>query len=273
MSTFIATFTQWRDARAALDELVNGGVGPDDISLIARNVGASTAPGLELVERARSVGDATGFVGRADDPERSDSDVPIGIDLLTTTRASRVSPVDTSDIATDVESVDQMDDSQNEAEIESNPIDGISHGAHDMDEVALTVLTGFPTVGGSLDDVTAPIAGRQEQFSDSLEWIEIPGVGLVIGGGPLATAALTAPLESRGSIVEQLHDCGVEDGTADEIQRLYKQGEAVLSVLITPGVVNETAIESVAEVHSGKNWGMFDSPRFSDRTKPNVSLS
>jgi uncharacterized membrane protein len=106
-----------------------------------------------------------------------------------------------------------------------------------------------------------------------LEWIEIPGVGLVIGGGPLATAALTAPLESRGSIVEQLHDCGVEDGTADEIQRLYKQGEAVLSVLITPGVVNETAIESVTEVHSGKNWGMFDSPRFSDRTKPNVSLS
>ncbi|HWD37361.1 MAG TPA: hypothetical protein VG944_00810, partial [Fimbriimonas sp.] len=151
MSTYFATFADWNQAQAAVHELVNGGVSPDDLSLII----CRQSLGSSIRGDQGSVGDATYFVGRQDDPVRS-GPLPKHPDVseLTTIEQSNVSPIDTSDIATDVESIDQMDDSQEEAELQTRPRMGISQGEHEVDDLALTLVTGFPTTPPMTDEVT-----------------------------------------------------------------------------------------------------------------------
>jgi hypothetical protein len=264
MSTFYASFQSLGKAQSAVHELISGGVDPGDLSLVACLNGDESGP---MRETAASVGDATAFVGRKDDPDRdSIYQHHAGIEELETTEFSRLSPLDTSNIATDVESIDQMDDPQTEMELESRPWGGISQGRHEMDEVALSVTTGFPTMVKEMDDLYPGELGLQEQNEDSIEKIEIPGYGIVIGGGLMATAALDFA-KSGGScpsqgLVDQLTDDGVPKGVARKLHSAFASGQAVLAVLITPGELNEEAVEEIAERHGAHNFGLFDAPRF-----------
>jgi hypothetical protein len=266
MSTYYASFQKFTDAQAALMELVDGGVGSDDLSLIACLQG-DEGFGSELTELPSTVGDATSFVGRTDDPSHLSPTIhPLDVSYLTTQEASRVTPVDTSDPATDVESLDQMEDSQNEEELEFSPRLGISHSTHEVDDLALTVLTGFPTSGGRDDDVGPGETGLDDQTSESLERLVIPGVGQVMGGGTLATAALDLVNQSEAygshDLTESLLGDGVPKGVALDLQARYANGQALIAVLITPGVLNEEAVEELAERHGGESIGLFDGPRF-----------
>lgn len=264
MSTFYATFLSLERAEAAFFELVDGGSDPDDLSLVVRRSDSETGP---MRDEAGSVGDATSFVGRSDDPH-PDELVPerIAIENLTTLEASRISPVDTSDRTTDVDSVDQMDDSQEEFELEARPYAGISQGTHEADDVALAALTGFPTLITPLDEPAQSDFHRQDQAEEAIERIEIPGYGMVMGGGQLATAALDL-FKNEGAcpcigLVNELIDDGVPEEEARDIHAAFKRGETILAVAVNPGELNEDAVEEIAERHGGRNLGLFDAPRY-----------
>jgi len=267
MSTFYATFSNWKQARSAVDEFVNGGVSPDDLSLVVCKKGALDGEAHPIREYATTVGDATAFVGRKDDPTRNIAPPPhVDITNYAATEMSRLSPVDTSNSDTDVDSVDQMEDSQSEMEAMMSPHDGVSNSAHEKDDLALTVLTGFPTAASNFSEDTWDPFLEAEQNSDGLETIVIPGVGVVIGGGALATAALdfVSGDEHCGSesLVAQLIDEGVPHEMAKDFQRHFASGDAILAIAVTPGILNEGAVEEIASRNGAENGELYDAPRY-----------
>jgi hypothetical protein len=265
MSTFYATFSNWKQARSTTEELVNGGVSPDDLSLLFG--GHKKDADGPIKEFVGSVGDATAYVGRSDDPSRREFPAAHeDINLFTSVGASRISPVDTSDISSDVESVDQMDDSQNETEFMITPHDGISNSAHEKDDLALTVLTGMPTAASNFSEEPFNPFEQGTQFSEGLEMIEIPNVGLIVGGGALATAALDFAGDksecAAASLIDQLTEEGVPEDVARTYQKLFSEGQAILAVAVTPGELDENAVEEIATRHGAQNSELYDAPRY-----------
>jgi hypothetical protein len=261
MSTFYATFPTWKEAKSTTQELVEGGVSPDDLSLlICTNCNGKPSP---IKERLSSVGDATVLVGRADDPSQ-DRMPPRheDINLFTSAGTSRLSPVDTSDSRTNVDSVDQMDDSQNEAEFMISPHDGISNSAHEKDDLALTVLTGFPTASSNFSEELLDPFLFGKQNVEGLEVLEIPNVGLVVGGGALATAALDLGASGNVDLVPYLVEDGVPEEIASSYQSSFELGKPILAVAINPGELNEAAVEEIFDRHGAQDGELYDAPRY-----------
>jgi hypothetical protein len=274
MSTFYATFPNVRSARTALGELLRGGIDPDSVSLIANdaNVGAEQVGRFDeagMHEEVRSVGDATVFVGRPDDP-RQDEIPPSGEDYTkysTTTLNDYAMGIDTSNVATDVETVDQSDDSQEQANRMIYPPRETSQSEHERDDLNLALHTGFPTpIPVIEDDVRDTETPLQDQNDDGLDALVVPGFGLVIGGGALATAALDF-INPNGqhdpnSLVGHLRDEGVPGDRAKALCEAFRNGGAVVAIEIVPGEAKEERVEETTGRHGGQNVGLFDAPRF-----------
>ncbi|MGV3618220.1 MAG: hypothetical protein ACO1SV_23070 [Fimbriimonas sp.] len=275
MSTFYATFRNVRSAQSAVHELLRGGVNPDSVSVIANdaNVGAEhrSERGSEahMREEVHSVGDATSFVGRKDDPRRDE--IPPSPEDFTKFSTSVLNDstmgIDTSNISNDVESIDQNDDSQEQAERSTYPAGLVSQSEHERDDINLALHTGYPTpipvIEDQVIDTETPL---QDQNDDSLDTIVVPGFGMVMGGGALATAALDF-LNPNGkhetdSLVNHLRDEGVPGDRAEALRDAFESGSAVVAVEIVPGETNEEQVEATSERHGAENAGLFDAPRF-----------
>src|SRR5437870_5084001 len=111
MSTFYAAFPDSVNAQLMVRHLLNDGLELDDISLVTRdetNIEASAPP---------STGDASFFVGRDDDPSHDAVDESSPGAEYEAAEVSQVGGgISTSDKGKNVDSVDQMDDSQSAAE-------------------------------------------------------------------------------------------------------------------------------------------------------------
>ncbi len=80
--------------------------------------------------------------------------------------------------------------------------------------------------------------------------IIIPGVGLVLGGGALATAlagtiGATAAGAVAGGVTGYLRDQGVPGDAATDYERAYKSGCAVLTVHVPSGKMSQLDIENI----------------------------
>lgn len=272
MSTFYATFRNVKSARTAVHELLRNGVNPDSLSLIANEKGVDfvdRGQAGRIREEVHSVGDATAFVGRRDDPRR-DGPAPGPEDYTrysTTVLDETASGIDTSNKATDVDTVDQADDSQELVDRDTFTDGHISHSEHDRDDVNLALHTGFPTPVPLLEESAIDTeTAIQDQNDDSLDEIVVPGFGLVMGGGALATAALDFinPNGQHGtdSLIVHLRDEGVSGERANALRAAFDGGGAVIAVEIVPGETNEEQVEATAERHGAENSGLFDAPRF-----------
>ncbi len=258
MSTYYATFANHQQAKDALRELLRGGVRPDDASLLLP--GDSVADTADL-SAGGTVGDASYLVGRKDDPAapafRQDPLVE-----MTTLEESRISGIDTSDSAFTGDTADQMDDSQDVAEDTLYPRRDISQSEHEMDDLALTVTTGLPTPMPEIDDLLDG-GEMQDQNEEGLEALEVPGFGAVLGSGALATAALgDGAFEQRLNAF--LEDDGVPTAAIDDLLIALHSGHAVLSIVATPGEIDEPSVESIALRNGGTDLGLFDAPRYYD---------
>ena len=72
----------------------------------------------------------------------------------------------------------------------------------------------------------------------------VPGLGIVIGAGALASAlggvAATAGAgAAAGAIVGYLKENGIDDETADEYEEAVASGGAILAVTVPSGTVDE----------------------------------
>lgn len=258
MSTYYATFTDHQRAKDALRELLRGGVRPDDASLLLP--GDTVADAADLTAYA-SVGDASFRVGRADDPtDTLDKDDPV--DDMTTVAANAVSGVDTSNAAYTGDSVDQMDDSQSVAEDSLYPNREVSQSEHELDDLALTVTSGFPTPVPMVDDIKDGDE-MQDQNEEAMEALDVPGFGAALGNGALSTAALgEGAYEPR--LTSFFKDDGVPTATVDDFLAALRAGQALLAIVATPGEIDEPTVEAIAVRNGGADRGLFDAPRFYD---------
>jgi hypothetical protein len=272
MSTFYATFQNVRSARTAVHELLRNGVNPDSVSLIANGEGIDPVDRVregQMREEVHSVGDATAFVGRRDDP-RQDGPPPSPEDFTrysTTVLDETASGIDTSDKLTNVDTVDQSDDSQELVDRDTFTDGHISHSEHERDDINLALHTNYPTpipvIEDNFDDAETRM---QDQNDDSLDEIVVPGFGVVMGGGALATAALDF-INPNGqhetdSLLAHLKDEGVPGERAKALRSAFEHGGAVVAVEIVPGEVDEEQVEATAGRHGAENAGLFDAPRY-----------
>jgi hypothetical protein len=269
MSTFYATFDDADAARRVLDRLLGGRLRPDDVSLVAPMNGGAGEHG-EIREETGSVGDATAFVGRPDDP---DEEFPTShrrhaTGLTSVGQAEGVYGIDTSDRDTNVETVDQSADSQEHAENNSEPRE-IMQSEHERDDLGLTVKTGFPTPVPVADEVLDTVTEEDRQAHETLEAIEVTGVGRVFGRGALATAALDF-VDPEGShdvtpVERFLLDEGVPKQMAERYSHALKRGHSLVAVELGPGQAE--FVERTAGEGGAHNAGTFAAPRYYDHER------
>jgi hypothetical protein len=263
MSTFYATMESVPDARNLVNELLRAGVRPDDVSLVTKE----NWTGLGSDQPFGSVGDATSFVGREDDPAGIPP-IPSEMELTERTMAVQgpISGIDTSNTATNVEMIDQADDSQAIAESTIQPEPEISQAEHERDDLELAVHTGFPTPVPILDDVRDSETVAQEQAVDGLQAIVVPGVGSFVGGGALSTAALDTIGGSRTlaalSLIGHLKDEGMDEERARQYAAAYDRGMTILGIHSNPGDMDQVELEAIVSRHPVMETDFIDAPRF-----------
>jgi hypothetical protein len=268
MSTYFAVFESLRQARDCAEELVRHGVRPDDLSIVTKQMLEGVEVRGEMVEPHVTVGDATSFVGREDDPDLDGGVPPTNRDVtdLTSVHEGPISPIDTSDKATNVDTLDQANDSQSLAEDMMSPPREISQSEHEKDDLALTLRTGFPTPVPLLDEVNDADGPNQRQNSESLETIVVPESGTIIGGGGFATAAFDVVNPTHDARPDSLRGFMEDEGVSGEMATTYveafSEGKVLMAVEVVPGKIKQGFVEEAVERWEGQNGGMFDAPRF-----------
>src|ERR1044072_6430621 len=255
MSTFYAAFPDSQTAEQMVRQLLTDGIALDDISGVTRDGKSNGSP-------IGSVGDASYFVGRADDPTHDlvDERVP-GAEYEAAEVSEIGGGISTADRTKNVDSVDQMDESQNMAEDQLYPRENASHASHELDDLNRAVRTGFPTPVTPLDNEVA----ADTESDRSLEPIVVPGVGVVTGRGDLATAAFDWAGKNGepdpSSLLTYLQDEGVPPGPANELLAQLGNGGAIMAVTIVPQV-NEEALGIAAERNGAVATGSYGAPRY-----------
>jgi len=254
MSTFLASFSNLDLAKRYASELLMARVGPDDISVVSKEYG--------LASEMHNA-DSTTFVGRADDPDGNGrfGDNLTRTSAMTTTAESPIAGIDTSNTDTDVDSVDQAEESQELAEDSLYPDRGISYGEHESDTEALSVLTGFPTDVPVIDKGLASLP-----LDLGLDVTTFVNSGTLIGGGALATLGLDLirrkEVEGNQAVLEYLKGEGFGDEYAASFLQKFQSGESITAVEITPGRSPEMRIEQLAQECGATDGQLFDAPRF-----------
>jgi hypothetical protein len=90
----------------------------------------------------------------------------------------------------------------------------------------------------------------------------VPGVGLVIGGGALATAlgawAATAGAGAiAGAVTGYLVDQGVDEHVAARYEDTIRTGGALLAVTVPSGNTSETEVRGILDKYGAANVGQF----------------
>lgn len=287
MSTYYGVLNSVRDARNLVDLLLRSGAGPDNVSLVgppdalvSSTLGAIGGRGQapvrgeidsmnRMYEEGSTTGDTSAFVGAPDDPEKSrpfDQDPEYACFTYQEVEPY-TSGIDTSNRITDVETVDQSNESQEAFEDLASPPEGISHGEHEHDDINLTVLTGFPTIVPMEDDVIDTATPEQLAATQGFEVIVVPEKGIVGGGGSLATAALDvmkpgSDPDADWNLAGYLKDEGVDDVAAKDLVDALHSGKAIVAVEITPGEMDEEGVERLFAEAGAQQAALFDAPRY-----------
>ncbi len=205
----------------------------DDVSVVAR-VPHGISDTFGEISETGHLADATTLVGRSDDPTDSGQSREPGLQPESAIGGG-IATITSDD---DVSELSEMDDSQSAAEDLNSP------------------FTASPR----------PTSDPDHDADDSLEAVTIPGFGIVLGGGALATAALVfanhVETEGLGELEMFLRSEGVPPETAAELVLVVHGGGAIISVAVAPAATNPLEVEELAMSHGATSANLFDGPRF-----------
>lgn len=264
MSTFYAAFIDSAAAQRAATDLMEEGLGYDDLSVLAHESFGDLHWGeRSSTDVAPPVQDASYIVGASDDPENRPSvqmeKPPLREDFFEESPVS--GGISTAQPEDSISSVDEADESQQLSEEGTYPFQ--SQGRREVMDLERAIITGFPTDVPRIDDFQ-PTAQPDEDLDKSLETIIVPGFGVVMGGGELATAALALGGESKElkPVYDHLQEAGVEVETAGELIKTFEDGGAILSVELANGSTEAIHLEEWAERVGALIALTADGPRY-----------
>lgn len=244
--TFYASFTNGEAAERTVGALLEIGVAPDDISLVVKQ---ATRPGadVELVPEPLMVdageggtyGDRTGRQTEGSFSRESQVGGGIG----------------TSSPDDDVSGIEEMDDSETVSEDMIYPTSGTSYSSQEDHDVTEAANTGF---------FNTTIPGRHGNHAhdghlDELDSLLVPGFGLVLGGGDLATELIGGGMATdvggnpAAPLMEYLTDQGVSPDLAHDLGAVFDRGGAVLAVAVSPGKINSEIVLRMLEEAGARN--------------------
>jgi hypothetical protein len=256
--TVYASFQDPVTAEELVGALLDEGVSPEDISLIAHSRHSSRfrqAPeALEVVDAGETKEEMIGNP-RLEKEGSFRYESSVGGGISTSSREDSVS------------SVDEMDNGQEVAERMSRPVRGLSYGSEEALDIAEAAVTGF--FHTTKPEGQPDFAGENEPaepFSeaDELDPIVVPGVGLVMGGGVLATDVLGAgvAVERGGDLPASLANYLVDQQVRGDIAALMIEdldgGGAILAVALPLEHIRPERITELMERAGGKNVSMVE---------------
>ena len=236
--------------------LLEAGVAPEDLSVVIRNSGhfsfGESQMGLKMVDSGEA---GTALYGHPN-LEKEGSfyyESQFGGGISTST------PDD------DVSKVEEMDESQEESEDLSYPAGERSYSWQEESDVERAAQTGY---FNTTDPGAGGLNGRKPLENlpgmSELSAITIPGMGLVIGDGALATVVVGAGVASEAGgappagIHDYLEDQGVPNDIAWLLARDFELGGAVLAVASPPGAVDSDILQTVLESNGANNVQLID---------------
>ena len=129
--------------------------------------------------------------------------------------------------------------------------------AHDVRVAAESGVTTTTSEDAAAGAKTGVAVGLGIGALAALAAVTLPGIGIVLGGGALATAlagvaASGAAGAVAGAVTGYLKDQGVEPTAAENISKTIETGGALVSVSVPSGDVSIATIEGVFEKYGGK---------------------
>lgn len=235
--------------------IMDEGILVDDISVISTG---GTRGGEDL---APALTDATDYVGAPDEVDLDEQPTRHANVLRHAFDESSVGGgIATSSPDDAISSVGESDESQERAEDDSMP-----HLTEEMGEELernQALRSGFAT-DVQVEPDTLALAGTAPDARKGLGSMTVSGVGTVMGGGDLATAALSDSDDgSYPSINEFLREKGVKRATAEALMRDFRSGGSILAVALSGGMGQANRLEELALAMGAKTAETISAPRF-----------
>lgn len=231
--TLYATFANPEDAEKAAGALLDHGVRGEDLSVVRRDGEGYTAATAPTTTASNVVADPLAVTVSEQNPS------PVG-----SVYGVPPDPVDRTAARVDLANGEMRDED-----------------AEDVAKHGITTTTPGDVGAGA---IKGSLVGAGIGAVAALAVLIVPGVGLVLGAGALASAlggiAATAGAgAAAGALVGYLKDMGVDDQVATEYGKTVESGGAVLAVTVPSGEVGEAEAEAVLSKYGATNVNRYAS--------------
>lgn len=263
LPTVFASFDNPEVAQRLLGALLEAGIAPEDLSLVIKegdNLRIDEAEqfeesgaGMAMVDSGEAAPQMIGNPGGQTEGSYT-FESQVGGGISTSTRDDSVS------------GVEEMDDSQSAAEDMTYPASAQSFSSQERFDVAQGANTGFfnTTKPGPEGLGVNPEQDDILPEESELTSLIVPGLGLVIGDGNLATSVIGAGVATeRGGnpaadMKDYLTDQDVPNDLAWMLAKDFEEGGAVLAVAAPPGGADFDVIQGILENVGARNVQMVE---------------
>jgi hypothetical protein len=273
--TYYAAFLDAEKAETALTALRERGIASEDLSLLANSSYINRREEAHLLSREEHLDEATdvhrtgisdAHIGATASPQAEPgfggfgTEEPEGMGEGSYDLESRIGGgISTSTRDDSVSGVEEMDDAQLVAEDQLEPAAGISYGAQESGDVFVAARTGmFNTTKPT--DASGQLNHEAEAFPDSeLTVVDVPGLGLSIGDGPMATSALGFGSQEAGvqSVTAFFEAQGMPREVASDYAEALKEGGGILAATIPEEVLSGNEVHELLEELGGRRVGAY----------------
>jgi len=260
-NTLYAAFTDAVLAEKAAGALLDHGVRAEDLSLVQHesryNMPTTVAEDTGVSPDVR--GEMSGATTDSPGVAGAGTYVP-----PMTAMSNAMNDNDAVDAVTYMEE-DDFATSRNQADYDRENSDTKDYKIVDVNKMERNAKTGISTTTGA-DAGAAAITGGAVGLGvgaiAALAALLIPGIGLVVGGGALATAiggivATTGAGAAVGAVTGYLKDQGVEEHVAQKYGETIGTGGAILAVHVPSSSVDEPKAREVLEKYGATNINSY----------------
>jgi len=263
LPTMFASYLSREQAERLVGALLEAGVPAEDLSVVVRTDPSPPGEKTHLCESRDGL--AIVDSGEGNSPMFGHSAKETEGSFLYESRIG--GGISTSSPDDDVSTVDEMDDSQTAAEEMSYPANAKSYSSQERLDVTRATNTGFfNTTDPGLEGLGLTDTGEESYgiHESDISSVIVPGVGLVIGDGALATSLVGAGVATEvggapaATILEYLEDTGVPYELAFMLAKDFRTGGAIVAIATPPGGLDLEITQRLLEENGARNVQMVE---------------